>query len=246
MIRITITDGAIRKKPPAKRKFSGAPSRRESTSAGSVRWRSVRSEDAKTSFQETMKTKIADAASPGSASGSATFTNAFARLQPSEGVREGCTPARAARTRRVGDLRLHRLLERGLRVLAPHAAPSHAAGRGALPSRRRSAELPFCRRLLPDGAVGDRDPDHSPLPVHDVGSGVEVMADVKFQTISKTFGKFTAVDDVDLEVADGDFIVLLGPSGCGKTTLLRCLAGLEKVDGGRVFIGGRDATDLPA
>ncbi len=71
------------------------------------------------------------------------------------------------------------------------------------------------------------------------------MADVKFQTIRKTFGKFTAVDDVDLEVADGDFIVLLGPSGCGKTTLLRCLAGLEKVDGGRVFIGGRDATDLP-
>src|SRR5918911_898282 len=71
------------------------------------------------------------------------------------------------------------------------------------------------------------------------------MADVRFQTIRKTFGKFTAVNDVDLEVADGDFVVLLGPSGCGKTTLLRCLAGLEKVDSGRVFIGGRDATDLP-
>jgi multiple sugar transport system ATP-binding protein len=54
-----------------------------------------------------------------------------------------------------------------------------------------------------------------------------------------------AVDDVDLDVAEGDFVVLLGPSGCGKTTLLRCLAGLEKVDGGRVLIGGRDATDLP-
>src|SRR5215208_745408 len=71
------------------------------------------------------------------------------------------------------------------------------------------------------------------------------MADVRFQTIRKTFGKVTAVDDVDLDVADGDFVVLLGPSGCGKTTLLRCLAGLEKVDAGRVLIGGRDATDLP-
>jgi multiple sugar transport system ATP-binding protein len=70
------------------------------------------------------------------------------------------------------------------------------------------------------------------------------MADVRFESIRKTFGKVTAVDDVDLEVADGDFVVLLGPSGCGKTTLLRCLAGLEKVDAGRVLIGGRDATDL--
>jgi multiple sugar transport system ATP-binding protein len=71
------------------------------------------------------------------------------------------------------------------------------------------------------------------------------MAHVRFESIRKTFGKVVAVDDVDLEVADGDFVVLLGPSGCGKTTLLRCLAGLEKVDNGRVLIGGRDATDLP-
>jgi multiple sugar transport system ATP-binding protein len=71
------------------------------------------------------------------------------------------------------------------------------------------------------------------------------MAEVRFESIRKTFGKVTAVDDVDLDVADGDFIVLLGPSGCGKTTLLRCLAGLEKVDAGRVLIGGRDATNLP-
>jgi multiple sugar transport system ATP-binding protein len=71
------------------------------------------------------------------------------------------------------------------------------------------------------------------------------MADVRFESVRKTFGKVVAVDDVDLEVADGDFVVLLGPSGCGKTTLLRCLAGLEKVDNGRVLIGGRDATDLP-
>src|SRR3954468_16022557 len=71
------------------------------------------------------------------------------------------------------------------------------------------------------------------------------MADVRFHAIRKTFGRGAAVEDVGLEGAAGEFVVLLGPSGCGKTTLLRCLAGLERVDGGRVEIGGRDATDLP-
>jgi multiple sugar transport system ATP-binding protein len=70
------------------------------------------------------------------------------------------------------------------------------------------------------------------------------MADIRFEAVRKSFGKFAAVDGVDLEVKDGEFMVLLGPSGCGKTTLLRCLAGLERVDEGRVFIGDRDATDL--
>jgi multiple sugar transport system ATP-binding protein len=71
------------------------------------------------------------------------------------------------------------------------------------------------------------------------------MADIRFQEVRKSFGDFAAVDGVDLEVKDGEFMVLLGPSGCGKTTLLRCLAGLERVDSGRVYIGDRDATDLP-
>jgi multiple sugar transport system ATP-binding protein len=71
------------------------------------------------------------------------------------------------------------------------------------------------------------------------------MAEIRFEGVRKTFGKFAAVDGVDLVVHDREFVVLLGPSGCGKTTLLRCLAGLERVDDGRVFIGNRDATDLP-
>jgi len=71
------------------------------------------------------------------------------------------------------------------------------------------------------------------------------MAEIRFEGVRKNFGKFAAVDGVDLEVRDREFVVLLGPSGCGKTTLLRCLAGLERVDEGRVFIGDRDATDLP-
>lgn len=71
------------------------------------------------------------------------------------------------------------------------------------------------------------------------------MASVRFEGVRKTFGKVVAVDGVDLEIAEHEFVVLLGPSGCGKTTLLRCLAGLERVDCGRVLIGDRDATSLP-
>lgn len=70
------------------------------------------------------------------------------------------------------------------------------------------------------------------------------MAGIHFQSVRKTFGKTIAANDVSLEIKDGEFMVLLGPSGCGKTTLLRCLAGLEHVDAGRVFIGDRDVTDL--
>ncbi len=70
------------------------------------------------------------------------------------------------------------------------------------------------------------------------------MAGIQFQSIRKIFGKTIAANDVSLEIKNGEFMVLLGPSGCGKTTLLRCLAGLERVDGGRVFIGDRDVTDL--
>ena len=71
------------------------------------------------------------------------------------------------------------------------------------------------------------------------------MAGVRFERVSKIFGKVVATNDVSLTVADGEFIVLLGPSGCGKTTLLRCLAGLEHVDAGRILIGERDVTELP-
>jgi multiple sugar transport system ATP-binding protein len=71
------------------------------------------------------------------------------------------------------------------------------------------------------------------------------MASVAFESVRKIFGKTTALKDVDLLVRDGEFMVLLGPSGCGKTTLLRCLAGLERIDGGAVRIGDRDVSDLP-
>lgn len=71
------------------------------------------------------------------------------------------------------------------------------------------------------------------------------MAEVRLESVRKKFQRVVAVNDVTLTVGDHEFLVLLGPSGCGKTTTLRCVAGLEAVDAGRVFIGGRDVTDLP-
>ncbi len=66
------------------------------------------------------------------------------------------------------------------------------------------------------------------------------------QGMNKHFGRVHAVRDVSLEVPAGEFFTLLGPSGCGKTTLLRIIAGLEMPDEGRVLLGGKDITDLPA
>src|SRR5215467_5253127 len=71
------------------------------------------------------------------------------------------------------------------------------------------------------------------------------MADIVIDNITKSFGSFVALERVDLEVADGEFLALLGPSGCGNTTLLRIIAGLETQSSGRVKIGGRDVSALP-
>jgi multiple sugar transport system ATP-binding protein len=74
--------------------------------------------------------------------------------------------------------------------------------------------------------------------------GLALMAAIAIERVTKSFGKTLALKDISLDVRDGEFMVLLGPSGCGKTTLLRCVAGLEQVDSGRIRIGDRNVTDL--
>ena len=70
-------------------------------------------------------------------------------------------------------------------------------------------------------------------------------ARVRLEGVGKRFGGVVALDDVDLDVADGEFVTLLGPSGCGKTTLLRIVAGFERPSRGRVLLGGEDVTTIP-
>ncbi|WP_235022659.1 ABC transporter ATP-binding protein [Amycolatopsis alkalitolerans] len=71
------------------------------------------------------------------------------------------------------------------------------------------------------------------------------MGEIRIRAATKRFGAVTAVDGVSLDIADGEFLVLLGPSGCGKSTLLRAVAGLTPLDSGGLELDGRDITHVP-
>ena len=72
------------------------------------------------------------------------------------------------------------------------------------------------------------------------------MASVSVRKVEKTYGKeIKVIHGIDVEIADGEFCVLVGPSGCGKSTLLRMIAGLEEISGGEIMIGNRVVNDLP-
>ena len=81
-------------------------------------------------------------------------------------------------------------------------------------------------------------PDEAAAPVHPATRAVEIVG------VGKSFGDVRALHEVSLQLADGEFLAVLGPSGCGKTTLLRCMAGFERIDTGRIALGGR-AVALP-
>src|ERR1051325_4789688 len=71
------------------------------------------------------------------------------------------------------------------------------------------------------------------------------MADVTLRKIVKKYDEVEAVRDIDLDIADHEFVVLVGPSGCGKSTTLRMIAGLEDITDGEILIGGDVVNDVP-
>src|SRR5229473_3052458 len=75
--------------------------------------------------------------------------------------------------------------------------------------------------------------------------GEEMMASVAIRGVRKAFGSVYVIHGVDVEIADGEFVVLVGPSGCGKSTLLRMIAGLEHISGGEIRISDRVVNNLP-
>lgn len=71
------------------------------------------------------------------------------------------------------------------------------------------------------------------------------MADVRIKDIRKSYGAVEVIRDLNIDIADGEFVALVGPSGCGKSTLLRMIAGLEPINGGTISIGDRVVNNLP-
>src|SRR5207248_11604238 len=76
------------------------------------------------------------------------------------------------------------------------------------------------------------------------GRDGEMMARVSLRDVKKTYGVLQVVHGVSIDVADGEFVVIVGPSGCGKSTLLRMVAGLETISSGAIAIGGRVVNEL--
>src|SRR5690606_24058006 len=106
----------------------------------------------------------------------------------------------------------------------------HRHPRAPAAGARRAADAPLVRQ----GRGRNRE----------IAKGSGAMARVGLQGVRKLYGEQVAIESVDLEIADGEFVVIVGPSGCGKSTLLRCVAGLETLSSGSIHIGERDVGRL--
>ncbi len=71
------------------------------------------------------------------------------------------------------------------------------------------------------------------------------MAQLQLKNLRKAFGDAEILHGIDLDIRDGEFIVFVGPSGCGKSTLLRCIAGLEDISSGELWIGEQQVNQIP-
>src|SRR5207249_12038151 len=117
-----------------------------------------------------------------------------------------------------------------------HDAARHRVGAA---HGRRDADGPAGGGVLPARAAAGR------VRAHRRSGARLVMASIRFENVSKVYGDGTlAVRSLDLEIAQGEFVVLVGPSGCGKTTALRMVAGLEEISDGDIRIGDRVVNDL--
>ena len=67
---------------------------------------------------------------------------------------------------------------------------------------------------------------------------------LNIKNVNKNFGKISVLNDININIDKGDFLVLVGPSGCGKSTLLNCIAGLEKINSGNILIDNRNMSDI--
>ncbi len=147
---------------------------------------------------------------------------------------------------RTDDDTFLRRIRDGVREIAPAARVAvltdpPVVGAAWLGLDRLGAPEAVVRPRAP--CLDPRSPRHSHSPSTE---GAPLMADIVLDRVSKVFGSdVVAVNDVSLEIGDGEFMVLVGPSGCGKSTILRILAGLEEVTAGEIWIGGTQVTDLP-
>src|SRR5882762_3007586 len=159
---------------------------------------------------------------------------------------KSCLPGRAApRTRPRIPVPARATRTAGGFAPCRHQSPPCAV-RGPRGSRRtRASRLILAPLTRNDHVVMVKAESRRPALRTATGERPQSMAGVEIRHLSKRFAQLNAVDDVDLSIREGEFLVLLGPSGCGKTTLLRMIAGLERPTAGEILIGGERMDDAP-